>query len=180
MFERFTKDAREVVVEAQGKAVAQDAAEIGAEHLLLALIAAPDGRAARLLTELGAEPELLTAELNNVRRRGGLSDSDAEALAEFGIDVDAIVERVERAHGEYALADRPRRTRSRTLRHRPFTSGAKQVLERTLREALDLGDRHIGSEHILLALATQPGATADVLATYGADPVAIRRALARP
>lgn len=36
--------------------------------------------------------------------------------------------------------------------HQPFTPFAKRVLERALREALDLGHNYIGTEHILLAL----------------------------
>ena len=36
--------------------------------------------------------------------------------------------------------------------HIPFTPRAKEVLENSLREALELDDREIGSEHILLGL----------------------------
>jgi hypothetical protein len=37
--------------------------------------------------------------------------------------------------------------------HLPFTSGAKKALELSLREALRLGDRYIGSdEHLLLGV----------------------------
>jgi ATP-dependent Clp protease ATP-binding subunit ClpA len=37
----------------------------------------------------------------------------------------------------------------------PFTPDAKKTLERALREALSLWDRHIGTEHILLAVSRE-------------------------
>jgi len=56
----------------------------------------------------------------------------------------------------------------------PFTPPAKQVLERALREALQLGHNYIGTEHLLLSLlANRDDVTAQVLADCGAsyDPV---------
>jgi ATP-dependent Clp protease ATP-binding subunit ClpC len=50
------------------------------------------------------------------------------------------------------------------------------VLELSLREAVRLGDNHIGTEHILLALTEEAeGGAAEVLARFGADPLSIRR-----
>ncbi|WP_199430944.1 Clp protease N-terminal domain-containing protein [Qaidamihabitans albus] len=182
MFERFTKEARVAVIEAQDWAIEQQVAEIDVPHLLLALLGASDTAAVRLLVESGLSIDLVVEELNAIRRRGGLSDADAEALEQLGIDLERVVERVEQAHGEYALADRAegsRRGRFAGRQHRPFTHGAKRVLEHSLREAQDLGDKDIGTEHILLAVVTQPGPTADMLATYGIDHVTLRRALTR-
>jgi ATP-dependent Clp protease ATP-binding subunit ClpC len=46
----------------------------------------------------------------------------------------------------------------------PFTPVAKRVLERSLREALDLGHNDIGTEHLLLALLTLgEGVSAQIL-----------------
>jgi hypothetical protein len=42
----------------------------------------------------------------------------------------------------------------------PFTSGAKEVLQGSLREALNAGLDQIGPEHILLALLNEPGGLA--------------------
>jgi hypothetical protein len=50
-------------------------------------------------------------------------------------------------------------------------------LAQSLREAVGLGDRHIGDEHLILALAAKPGPAADVLARRNIDYLAIRRAL---
>jgi len=52
--------------------------------------------------------------------------------------------------------------------HIPFTPRAKKVLELSLREALDLGEDYIGTEHILLALIRErDGVAAQVLADAG-------------
>jgi ATPases with chaperone activity, ATP-binding subunit len=52
--------------------------------------------------------------------------------------------------------------------HVPFTPRAKKVLELSLREALQLGDKHIGTEHILLGLINEgEGIGAQMLARLG-------------
>jgi ATP-dependent Clp protease ATP-binding subunit ClpA len=54
--------------------------------------------------------------------------------------------------------------------HIPFTPLAKQTLELSLREALQLSDSHIGTEHILLGLIRQDeGAAASALQELGMD-----------
>lgn len=182
MFERFTGSARAAVVGAQREAVREGADEIGTTHLLSALVRDPENTASSVLAGQEITAEVLAEDLRRMRRRAGLSEEDAAALGEFGIDVEEIVERVEQAHGEYALAGEGR-TKRRGLfgarEHRQFSGAAKQTLERSLREALDLGDRHIGTEHILLALAQRPGPVSDVLAARGADYAAIRRDVTR-
>jgi ATP-dependent Clp protease ATP-binding subunit ClpC len=67
----------------------------------------------------------------------------------------------------------------------PFTPRAKKVLELALREALTLGHKHIGSEHILLALVrVDDGVAARILLDFDADPekirLELRRMLSRP
>jgi ATP-dependent Clp protease ATP-binding subunit ClpC len=54
--------------------------------------------------------------------------------------------------------------------HIPFTPQAKKTLELSLREALELGDSHIGTEHLLLGLIRQDeGPAAQALRELGAD-----------
>ena len=173
MFERFTVDARLAVVEAQSLARESGSPEIGPVHLLAGLVRIAEGAGVRLLAELGVSTEDVVAELERTRRRGGVSDADAEALTEFGIDVEAIVERVEQVHGAGALAGR---TGPVKRGHIPFTAQSKKTLELSLKEAVRLGDKHLGQEHILLALAQQRG-TQEVLAGRGADYLALRRAV---
>lgn len=157
--------------------------------------------AAEVLTALGAHGRRASIEraLAEVRRRGGITGADVEALAGLGIDVDEIVARVEEAHGVGALATAgstpdstpdsapdsapgsasaraPRRGR-RPLR-RPFSRETKSVLERSLRIALARGDKHIGDEHLLLALTARPGVAAHVLADHDVTYIQVERALA--
>jgi ATP-dependent Clp protease ATP-binding subunit ClpA len=54
--------------------------------------------------------------------------------------------------------------------HIPFTPRAKKALELSLREALQLGHNHIGTEHILLGLIREgEGVAAQVLTELGVD-----------
>ncbi|WP_086838215.1 Clp protease N-terminal domain-containing protein [Amycolatopsis kentuckyensis] len=169
MFERFTADARMAVVEAQIVARESGSVEIGPAHLLAGLVKT----GVQVLAELGVSTDDIAAELARTRRRGGVSDADAEALTEFGIDVEQIVERVEQTHGEGALAGRLGPAKRG---HIPFTAQSKKTLELSLKEAVRLGDKQLGQEHILLALAQQRG-TDDVLARRGADYLTLRRAV---
>ncbi|WP_299528929.1 Clp protease N-terminal domain-containing protein [uncultured Streptomyces sp.] len=178
MFERFTREARSAVTGAVAVSERSGADHVSEEHLLLSLLEAGQGRAAFALTALGVRDrrESLEAGLAEARRRGGLTRADTAALGGLGIDVDAIVARVEDVHGEGALGGErpPRRWWSP---RRPFTAGAKGVLESALRVALGRGDRFIGAEHLLLALTSRPGVVADVLAEHGATYASVERAL---
>lgn len=148
------------------------------EHLLLALLEQEGGRTSFAVTALGLHDRRasLDAAFAEARRRGGLTRADTDALADIGIDIGAIVSRVEGAHGEGALAA-GRTGRRWWSGHRPFTPGAKTVLENSLRVALGRGDRFIGEEHLLLALTAKPGVVADVLAEHGATYATVQRAL---
>ncbi|ATY09184.1 ATPase [Amycolatopsis sp. AA4] len=176
MFEKFTHDARRAVVEAQAAAQEAGAREISAQAVFAGLARVESGEAVRLLQALGVSREDVFAELARVRRRGGLSDADAEALTEFGIDVDQIVERIEQTHGPGALAQASRPTKRN---HLPFTEDAKNALQMSVREAQELGDKHLGQEHLLLALVKQRGPVADFLAARGVDYPAVRQAVGK-
>jgi ATP-dependent Clp protease ATP-binding subunit ClpA len=165
MFERFTEQARRVVELAHDEAAALGAQRIGIEHLLLGLAAEPQGAAARGLDSLGLGHAELRSALSETG--GGL---DAGALESIGIDLDAVRRRVEASFGPGALSGR----RSGRL---SFSPKAKKALELSLREAIALGDRHIGSEHILLGVMRDPGAAVlAVLHRHGRTPEAIREA----
>ncbi|MEU8422095.1 Clp protease N-terminal domain-containing protein [Micromonospora sp. NPDC048835] len=56
-FSRFTPRARNVVIASQEEARASGNSEIGPEHLVLGLLAEPEGLAARVLAGRGATPE---------------------------------------------------------------------------------------------------------------------------
>ncbi|GHH81803.1 peptidase [Streptomyces sulfonofaciens] len=169
MFERFTKDARAVVSGAAAHAERAGEAVVDTDHLLLALLDREGSRASFALDALGARDrrDSIARGLATARRRGGLSGAEADALAGLGIDLSEIISRVEQTHGVGALAadSGGRRGRGR-MRHRPFTNGAKKTLERSLRIATGHRDRHIGDEHLLLALLARPGTPAEVLAEH--------------
>lgn len=183
MFERFTKDARAVVAGAVEHATQARAAETGADHLLLALLDASTGRASSVLAALGARDrrEGIVGALEEARRRGGLSQAEAEALAGLGIDLAAIVSRVEDVHGVGAMAagagGRGHREKGRLTGHQPLADDAKDILRRSLRIAVARRDRHIGAEHLLLALLARPGIPTEVLADHGVTYAEVERIL---
>ncbi|MFJ8462452.1 Clp protease N-terminal domain-containing protein [Streptomyces swartbergensis] len=169
MFERFTKDARGVVKGAfeyvEGGGGGQ---VVEPEHLLLALLDREGSRGSFALIALGLGERRgsVRQALGAARRRAGLSQAETDALAGLGIDVEEIVARVEEVHGPGAMAG-DRKDKGWWSGRPSFGRGAKDVLERSLRVALAQRDRHIGDEHILLALTMRPGVPAEVLADHG-------------
>ncbi|MFE6133227.1 Clp protease N-terminal domain-containing protein [Streptomyces sp. NPDC056437] len=178
MFERFTRDAREVVTHSVARAEKADADAVTEEHLLLALLDQQGTKAAFAFSALGVTDRRASVEtaLAEGRRRGGLSNADVEALAGFGVDVGEIVARVEEAHGPGAL-QASKRSKSWWSGHRPFTPAAKGVLVKSLRIATGRGDRVIGGEHLLLALTSGPGVVSEVLADHGVTYQSVERVL---
>jgi len=178
MFERFTKDARAVVTGAVEHCERAGGERVDEAHLLLALLDREGSRAAFALASLGLTERRDAVEraLAEARRRGGLSRADADALAGLGIDLTEIVFRVEETHGEGALVP-GRKGGVRRSGRRPFTQGAKDLLTRSLRTAVAHGDRHIGDEHMLLALTARPGVPSEVLADHGVTHAAVERLL---
>ncbi|WP_030320441.1 Clp protease N-terminal domain-containing protein [Streptomyces sp. NRRL B-3229] len=179
MFERFTKDARAVVAGAVEHAEEAGAGSVDAEHLLLALLDREGSRASFALAALGLAErgEAVRQALGQARRRAGLSQADTEALAGLGIDVLEIVARVEEAHGAGAMADERGGQGRWPGRRRPFGKGARETLEKALRIAVARRDRHIGDEHILLALTVRPGVSGEVLADHGVTHESVTRVL---
>jgi ATP-dependent Clp protease ATP-binding subunit ClpA len=178
MFERFTSDARAVVQGAVEHAERVGSRSVGAEHLLLALLDREASRASFALTSLGLadRKEPVREALADARRRAGLSQAEADALAGLGIDVSDIVSRVEEVHGVGAMSG-DRQDKGRLSGRRPFGRDAKEVLERCLRIAVAHRDRRIGDEHLLLALAARPGVPSEVLADQGVTYEALSRVL---
>jgi prophage maintenance system killer protein len=90
----------------------------------------------------------------------------ALALEPLGISLEEARDRVEEIAG---------RGQDAPAGHIPFTPRAKQVLERALQEALQLGHSYIGTEHLLLSLlAENDGIAAQVLAGRGAGYALVR------
>jgi ATP-dependent Clp protease ATP-binding subunit ClpA len=171
VFERFTTDARQVVVLAQEEARALRHGHIGTEHLLLAQLRLDTPTTAVLRRHGLDHDEVAEA----VAAHLGTADLDAEALRTLGIDLDAVRDVAEATFGPGAL-DAPRRGRlPRSSAHIPFTSRAKKVLELSLREALAMRARTITDGHIVLGLLREgQGLAAKVLHDRGVDLSAVR------
>ena len=122
MLERFTDDARTVVVHAQAHARRLGHRYIGCEHLLLALVGV-DQPASAVLRERGLTPGRVEEEI--VRRAGtgagaGLfADLDRAALASIGIDLDAVRARIDASFGPDALTRADRAVHRTTRRPGP-------------------------------------------------------------
>ncbi|MFF3665038.1 ATP-dependent chaperone ClpB [Microtetraspora malaysiensis] len=75
---RLTQKSQEALNDAQAVAVRLGQTEVDGEHLLVALLAQPDGLVPRLLTRAGADPDRLRGELEeNLRRRPSVSGPGA-------------------------------------------------------------------------------------------------------
>jgi ATP-dependent Clp protease ATP-binding subunit ClpA len=137
MFERFSDQARHVIVTAQEEAHELDHNYIGTEHLLLGLLATSDP----------------------IRSAGPLATSDSIAkasLTSFGYTVHNVRDAVEASVGRGKVSP------SGQI---PFTPRAKKVLELSLREARQLKHNYIATEHILLGLLREgEGRAAQILA----------------
>jgi hypothetical protein len=85
----------------------------------------------------------------------------ARALESLGISLQPVRQQVEEMIG------RGQQVPSEQI---PFTPRSKKVLELSLRESLQLGQDHVGTEHILLGLIREgDGVAAQVLVRLGAD-----------
>ena len=197
MFERFTRDARTVVVSTQELCRSLGADEIRPVHLLLAL-SEDDSGARDVLAAHGLTPDAVAEAIGAPRAAPSapLGDDDAAALRSLGIDLDAIRAAVDKQFGEGALegagstpgaAGRDDETDVEEDEadlaqghfgvggHVRFGRGAKKVLELSLREAIRQHSREIRSEHIALAvLRTDDEAVRMLLGTLGVDVRALR------
>ncbi|MBW3614299.1 MAG: Clp protease [Actinobacteria bacterium] len=170
MFERFSADARAVLLLAQEESRRFGHDYLGTEHLLLGLAAHGANGAADVLRQLDMDLPRLQQALVRMLGPGTaaagspLTLDDDLALRSVGIDMSVVRAKVEEVFGQGALDPvpprrRPLRRRRRRCRHagaevphRPFAPRAKKSLEMALREALALGHSWIGPEHVLLGM----------------------------
>jgi ATP-dependent Clp protease ATP-binding subunit ClpA len=152
VFERFTTQARSAVVQAQEEARRLHHPRTGTEHVVVGLLVEPVGAGGRALRRFGLDLEGAREELASLfASPASLGPEEAEALQRVGIDLDEVRRSVEDSFGRGALERAERRWLAGG--HIPFSPGAKKCLQLSLREAIRLGDKHIGTEHIALALA---------------------------
>lgn len=157
MFDRFTDEARQVIVDAHEVARELRSGSIGTGELLVALLdhAAADVWLAEPLGALGVGATDLAAGVRQAILAGdGL---DAPALASLGIDLAAVRRKADAVFGKGALGS----ARGRAVGgHVPFTAGAKQSLELALREASALRSGAIDVRHLMLGVLDGKDGTA--------------------
>ena len=106
--------------------------------------------------------------LGLLREEAGIA---ARVLESFDITVEEVRAQVARIVGE---GDRV------AAGEIPFTPRAKKALEIALREAMSLGGRQVGPEHILLGLVRETdGVAARILVDFDVDAETIRTAVVR-
>jgi hypothetical protein len=177
VFEHFTKPAREAVRGAEREARALGASAIGPEHLLLSVVeqmgpwpfAQPLGRQRFFSIQIGADDPRVTAE--KIRSLLSRRDPDAEALEAIGISLAGVRRKVEETFGPDTWDALPKAKRL------PFTAEAKKALELALREALELRNRRLTREHILLGLLREEGEARRIVVELGGDPDDVREGL---
>ncbi|MGQ4330548.1 Clp protease N-terminal domain-containing protein [Streptomyces hayashii] len=169
MFEFFTDHGKQAVAASQDEAIALGYDFIGTEHLLLGLLAADSGTAARVLHGYDVDLEQARQETVRVLEAAGIPASGAQpardALSSLGIGVAEIQRQADTTFGPGAFQfPRPL-----------YTPEARAALTNTLSEARALGRDTFGTEHILLGLLTVPeGHALKVLTSFRVDPTTLR------
>lgn len=146
MFERFTDDARVVVIPLAQRQARQWPISDGdgkpvltAMHMLLALASTERGPATQVLRAHGITIDAIRGVLP-----GRMSGLDAEALATLGIDLVAVREAIEATFGQGAL-DVGGVARGRIA----FGQSGKQALAHAVRAAVRAGARRVGTQYLL-------------------------------
>jgi ATP-dependent Clp protease ATP-binding subunit ClpC len=105
--------------------------------------------------------------LGLLREEEGLG---ARVLGGLGIEIEAVRAVVRTRVGEGASA---------SVGQIPFTPHAKETLELSLREALALGHKYIGTEHVLLGLVRQGEGAVEIIEQLGVSPVSVHEEVIR-
>lgn len=203
MLERFTAEARATVARAVQLADRPGLGHglVDTEHLLLALLGGGTGVAVTVLSGIGLTTEGVQADIERLNGAPEpiLNDDDAAALRSIGIDVDAVLARIEESFGPGALDadpidDRPEAKRGLLGRrggaarngmarggtaqgHSRFSPNGRKVLELALREALRLKHGYIGTGHLLLGLIRSgDGLAMKIVTNAGTSPEELRAA----
>lgn len=186
MLERFTAQAREVVVRTQVTARSLGHDWVGTEHLLIAALDDATAPGVGGLAALGVTADAVRDLLPVRPAAQGFDPADADALRTLGIDLDEIRRQVEGAFGPGALDPDGEATGRRRFLGRKdggsghiwFTAKAKRSLSEALRSAQARKDREIGVEHMLLGLfAVQDDLAVELLGKLGVTADAARAAV---
>lgn len=151
MFNRFVRDSRVLVDQAQQIARSLGSSTVEAEHLLLAFTDRAGTKAHDLLINAGLDRDAV---------RDALDAENESSLAAVGV-----------SRGEFALP-----AAKATAQAPRWAASAKLALERSLKIALARGDHRIEAAHILLAvLDAKFGTVPRALAIAGVEPERLAR-----
>lgn len=178
MFAKFNKSAKSVVVGALKAAEKARSPQIAEEHMLLGLLDQDDSKAAVVLASHNVPKAEVSQAYREAAKVAGMSQSDAAALRELGIDLDEVIASVRREHGDDALTVSSPEGR-RSGRTRRFSEDVRKIIVNAVREAEQMGDRHLGAEHLLLALLSGGTVAADALAAHGVNYDGVKSQLAQ-
>jgi ATP-dependent Clp protease ATP-binding subunit ClpA len=174
MFERFTKPARQVVLDAVKAADRIGHPQVRPAHLLLAVAMSKEEAGAKVLAGFGLDAARVERAITRRDPRTALSDAELAALRAVGIDADEVFRRIEEAFGDPdwfvadASGDEPERRLFGRLGGGRFDKDARNVMVQSLRQAIALKHRQIGTEHILLGLLSVPQPPlSQLLASHG-------------
>ncbi len=137
--DQLTIKAREALATSREVAMARHHAEIGPEHLMVALLDQDGGVVPRILTKLGVDPQVIKT------------------------DLERALEKSPRIHGSALDVD--------------FGRTLKDVWGAAAKQADEMKDEYISSEHFLIALAASKSPTGDALRSHAATKEAILGAL---
>jgi ATP-dependent Clp protease ATP-binding subunit ClpC len=174
VYDRFTALAKRVLVAAGDAAASLGHDFIGTEHLLLGL-AQTAGTASETLRAHGVELGRVRAEM--VRQLATSAETQGaatapkptaqDALSSLGIDVAEIRRRADETFGAGALKyPRP-----------AYSLRAKKVVQSALKQARELGQERIDTEHLLLGMLENGGTGVQVLTALGVAPEALRQSV---
>lgn len=147
-FARFGDEARHIVVLAQQEARALHHNYVGTEHLLLGLLAAHDGVAARALTSLGVAPERVRTRIIEI----------------IGVGFESPPMRCARTPAAFGSM--------------PLTPRVKKGFELSCQAADRLGDGDIEAAHLLLGLLDEGEGIGAMILAELVDPERVREQLA--
>jgi ATP-dependent Clp protease ATP-binding subunit ClpA len=123
----FTEEAGIVPHLAREEAERRHQYYLGPEHLLLGLLVGDDNLAARVLRAHGLDAETVRAGIDRLVAEAvlpGPQPSDTELLATLGIDLDAVMARLEESFGWEAYYYAAQRVRLRPAQPFPHAPGA--------------------------------------------------------
>lgn len=176
VFTRFSKSAKTVVIGALRAAEKSKSPQIAEEHVLLGLLDQDDSRAAVVLAAHQVPKDEVSQAYRAAEKVGGMSQADAAALQELGINLDDVIASIRREHGDDALTEHSAGS-GRRGRTRGFNEEVRKMILNAVREAEKLGDRHLGDEHLLLALLSGGTVAADTLGAHGISYEGVRSQL---